>query len=52
MPDSDDPVGHWQRFSAWQQKIVDWLTITQGREVTGVRLWFENGKFHAPDSVR
>ena len=25
MPDMDDPVGHWQRFSAWQQKIVDWL---------------------------
>jgi aminopeptidase len=25
MPDPDDPVGHWKRFSAWQQKIVDWL---------------------------
>jgi aminopeptidase len=25
MPDMEDPVGHWQRFSAWQQKIVDWL---------------------------
>ena len=23
--DIDDPVGHWQRFSAWQQRIVDWL---------------------------
>lgn len=25
LPDMDDPVGHWQNFSAWQQKIVDWL---------------------------
>jgi len=100
LPDMDDPVGAWQRFSAWQQKIVDWLkgkervhvvgpetdlrlsiagrtfinsdgrhnmpsgevftgpvedsieghvhfsypTIYQGREVTGVRLWFERGR--------
>jgi aminopeptidase len=100
MPDLDDPVGYWQRFSTWQQKIVDWLkgkeqvhvkgsgtdlrlsiadrvfvnsdgtnnmpsgevftgpvedsveghvhfsypAIYQGREVTGVRLWFEQGK--------
>ncbi|RLC74627.1 MAG: aminopeptidase [Chloroflexi bacterium] len=100
MPDLDDPVGYWQRFSAWQQNIVDWLkgkervrvvgpetelqlsiagrtfinsdgkhnmpsgevftgpvedsveghvhfsypAIHQGREVAGVRLWFENGK--------
>jgi aminopeptidase len=29
MPDLDDPVGYWERFSAWQQKIVDWL---EGRE--------------------
>ena len=100
MPDVDDPVGYWRRFSAWQQKIVDWLegkervrvigpetelrlsiagrafinsdgknnmpsgevftgpvedsveghvyfsypAIYQGREVAGVRLWFEGGK--------
>ena len=100
LPEPDDPVGYWQRFSAWQQKIVDWLkgkqqvhvvgpetdlhlsiadrifinsdgrnnmpsgevftgpvedsveghvcfsypAIFQGREVTGVRLWFEQGK--------
>lgn len=25
LPDMDDPVGAWQRFSAWQQKIVTWL---------------------------
>jgi aminopeptidase len=29
LPDTDDPVGHWQRFSAWQQKIVDWF---EGKE--------------------
>jgi aminopeptidase len=100
MPDLDDPVGYWRRFSAWQQQIVDWLkgkkhvhvtgpetdlhmdvagrvfensdgrknmpsgevftgpvedsveghvcfsypAIYQGREVTGIRLWFEKGK--------
>ncbi len=100
LPDLDDPVGYWKRFSTWQQKIIDWLkakkqvrvigpeteltmsvdgrtfincdghenmpdgeiftgpienslagrvyfsypAIEQGREVTGVRLWFENGK--------
>lgn len=100
MPDGDDPVGYWKSFSAWQQKIVDWLkgrehvrvegpgtelelsiagrrfinsdgkhnmpsgeiftgpvedsvsghvtfsypAIHQGREVTGVQLWFERGK--------
>jgi aminopeptidase len=100
MPDPDDPVGYWQRLSAWQQGIVDWLAgkervrvvgpetdlqlaitgrvfvnadgkhnmpsgevftgpvedsveghvcfsypaIHQGREVTGVRLWFEGGR--------
>jgi aminopeptidase len=100
MPDMDDPVGYWGRFSTWQQKIVDWLkgkervhvigpdtdlrltiagrsfinsdgkhnmpsgevftgpvedsaegrvyfsypAIYQGREVTGIRLWFEKGK--------
>jgi len=100
LPDINDPVGHWQRFSARQQKIVDWLkgkrqvhitgretdlrlsvedrsfincdghrnmpdgeiftgpvensieghvcfsypAIYGGREVTGVRLWFEQGR--------
>lgn len=100
LPDMNDPVGYWQRFSARQQKIVDWLkgkervhlkgketdlrlsiagrdfvncdgrynmpdgevfsgpvedsveghvyfsypAIYGGREVTGVRLWFEKGK--------
>jgi len=100
LPDMNDPVGYWQRFSIRQQKIVDWLknkrqvhvkgretdlhlsiagrtfvncdghvnmpdgevftgpvedsveghvyfsypAIYGGREVTGVRLWFEHGK--------
>lgn len=100
VPDMSDPVGYWQRFSARQQKIVDWLkgkeqlyvkgretdlrlsvagrvfencdghfnmpdgevftgpvedsveghvyfsypAIYEGKEVTGVRLWFEHGK--------
>jgi aminopeptidase len=99
LPNLDDPVGYWREFSAWQQKIVDWLegrehvrvvgpntelqlsiagrtfinsdgkknmpsgevftgpvedsveghvtfsypAIYQGREVTGVQLWFEGG---------
>jgi len=100
LPDMKDPVGYWRRFSAEQQKIVDWFkgkervhvigpetdlrlniagrafincdgqknmpdgevftspvedsveghvyfsypAIYQEREVTGVRLWFENGR--------
>ncbi|HAD07391.1 MAG TPA: aminopeptidase [Anaerolineaceae bacterium] len=100
MPDFNDPVGYWRRFSARQQKIVEWLNgkkevhvigketnlhlsiqgrkfincdchenvpdgevftgpvedsvegqvyfsypaIYGGREVSGVRLWFEKGK--------
>ncbi len=100
MPDLTDPVGHWRRVSAEQQKLIDWLKgrktihvigketdlrmniegrpfincdgkenmpdgeiftsphedsmegtvyysypcIYEGREVTGVRLWFEKGK--------
>jgi aminopeptidase len=100
MPDMDDPIGYWKRFSKKQQKIVNWLkgknrirvigpetdlsfsiegrrfincdghenmpdgevftgpvedsmqgnvyfsypAIYDEREVTGIRLWFENGK--------
>ena len=35
MPDMDDPVGYWQRFSAWQQKIVDWLKGKEQVHVVG-----------------
>ena len=108
MPDMDDPAGHWRRFSARQQRIVDWLqgreqvhvtgpetdlrlniagrtfinsdgkhnmpsgevftgpvedsveghvcfsypAIHQGREVTGVRLWFEKGKVVQATAVK
>jgi aminopeptidase len=100
MPDMDDPVGYWKKFSKSQKKVVDWLkgkkrirvlgvetdlsldidgrpfincdghenmpdgevftgpvensieghvyfsypAIHAGREVTGVRLWFKDGK--------
>jgi aminopeptidase len=100
LGDVNDPIGYWKKFSAWQQKIADWLkgkkqihitapetdlrlsvegrtfincagrenmpdgevftgpvedsidgqvyfsypTIYNGREVTGVRLWFEAGR--------
>ncbi len=100
LPDLEDPVGYWRRFSERQAKVVDWLkgkesvhitgqdtdlrigiagrsfqncdghynmpdgevftgpiedsavghvgfsypAIYGGREVTGVRLWFEGGK--------
>ncbi|NIS79050.1 MAG: aminopeptidase [Anaerolineales bacterium] len=100
LPDMDDPVGYWRRFSAWQERIVLWFkekqhirvvgpetdlqlsivdrpflncdghenlpdgeictspvensvegyvyfsypAVYQGREVAGVRLWFEKGK--------
>jgi aminopeptidase len=100
LPDQNDPIGYWKRFSAWQQRIVDWLkgkkevrvvgpetdlrlgiqgrsfincdgqrnmpdgevftgpvedsveghvyysypAVYRGREVAGVRLWFERGK--------
>jgi aminopeptidase len=33
LPDSADPVGHWQRLSTWQQTLVDWL---RGRETLRV----------------
>jgi len=33
LSDSADPVSHWQRLSAWQQTLVDWL---KGRETLRV----------------
>jgi aminopeptidase len=35
LPDMDDPIGYWQRFSARQQKIVDWLEGKKQVHVTG-----------------
>ncbi|HEY33267.1 MAG TPA: aminopeptidase [Dehalococcoidia bacterium] len=25
LPDMNDPIGYWRRFSNWQQRIVEWL---------------------------
>ncbi|HTM01819.1 MAG TPA: aminopeptidase [Candidatus Omnitrophota bacterium] len=25
LPDPDDAIGYWKRFSGWQQRIVDWM---------------------------
>jgi aminopeptidase len=60
LPDADDPVAYWQRFSGWQQKIVDWLKEKKTVRVTGpdtdLRLniagrTFENcdGRYNMPD---
>jgi len=35
LPDMEDPVGYWRRFSAWQQKIVDWLRGKEWVHVVG-----------------
>jgi aminopeptidase len=35
LPDVNDPIGYWQRFSAWQQKIVNWLKGKQTVRVIG-----------------
>jgi aminopeptidase len=35
MPNMDDPVGYWQRLSARQQKIVDWLAGKEHVHVVG-----------------
>ena len=35
LPDMEDPVGYWQRFSARQQKIVDWLEGKERVRVVG-----------------
>jgi aminopeptidase len=35
LPDMTDPVGYWRRFSARQDKIVDWLKGKERVHVTG-----------------
>ncbi|NTV35750.1 MAG: aminopeptidase [Anaerolineaceae bacterium] len=34
MPDMNDPVGYWKRFSAKQQKIVEWMKGKKNVHVT------------------
>ena len=36
LPDMDDPIGYWKRFSAWQQRLVDWLHGKKRIHVTGL----------------
>ena len=35
LPDMDDPLGYWRRFSRWQQQIVDWFKDKERVHVTG-----------------
>jgi aminopeptidase len=35
MPDFDDPIGYWEGFSAWQQRIVAWLDGKEYVHVVG-----------------
>ncbi|HEX7078280.1 MAG TPA: aminopeptidase [Candidatus Eisenbacteria bacterium] len=35
LPDRDDPIGHWRRFSAWQQRIVEWFRGKKEVRVVG-----------------
>ncbi len=60
LPEIDDPVGYWKRFSQWQQRIVDWLAGKSRVRVTGpdtdlslsvAGRTFENcdGKMNMPD---
>jgi aminopeptidase len=35
LPDQNDPVASWKQFSAWQQKIIDWLKGKNQVRITG-----------------
>jgi aminopeptidase len=35
LPDMEDPIGYWQRFSDWQNKIVEWLKGREQVHITG-----------------
>jgi aminopeptidase len=35
LPDLNDPIGYWKRFSTWQQRLVDWLEGKKEVHVTG-----------------
>jgi aminopeptidase len=60
LPDLDDPIGYWERFSKWQQGLVDWLRGKKHVHVKGpdtdLRLSIEgrpfincDGKANMPD---
>ena len=35
LPDLEDPIGYWKRFSAWQQRLVEWLRGKKAIHVVG-----------------
>ena len=35
LPDLDDPIGYWKRFSVWQQRLVDWFQGKKEVHVVG-----------------
>ena len=35
LPEPDDPIGYWKRFSAWKERIVSWLKGKKVVRVTG-----------------
>lgn len=35
LPDLEDPIGYWKRFSAWQQRLVDWMRGKKEVHVVG-----------------
>lgn len=35
LPEMDDPLGYWERFSRWQQNVVDWLDGKEKVRVVG-----------------
>jgi aminopeptidase len=53
MPDADDPIGYWRRFSLWQQRIVDWLRGRKKIRITSpntdLTLGIENRTFISCD---
>ncbi len=60
LPDLDDPIGYWKRFSAWQERLVAWLRGKKEVHVVGpdtdLRLSIEgrpfvncDGKANMPD---
>ena len=53
MPDPDDPIGYWQRFAIWQQKVADWFQGKKTVHVTGketdLTLSIEGRKFISCD---
>jgi aminopeptidase len=49
LPDIDDPIGYWKRFSQWQQGLVEWLKGKKEVHIVGpdtdLRLGIEGRPF-------